>query len=214
MVSVTGRGRSAACRSGQEEEEPSRMPWILAASPERCRGRSYSRTQLTLHRSATRVLFLLRTAGRSASLAIRRVIIELQPFNLFMNTCSIPHFLVKQRFSKAFYLFRPATMLAKVEIQYYSLPGNVRRQKANAWISAATLCERVLLERPLLRWSTRTPHLQLLVLQFAFQLLRLGHLAHCLVEVVLIDSVPVVLDSEETPKKRKERNVSIGRRWM
>jgi hypothetical protein len=40
--------------------------------------------------------------------------------------------------------------------------------------------------------------LQLLVFQLAFQLLRLGHLSHRLVEVVLIDRVSVVLDCEET----------------
>lgn len=40
--------------------------------------------------------------------------------------------------------------------------------------------------------------LQLLVLQLAFELLRLGHLPYCLVEVVLGDRIPVVLDSEQT----------------
>jgi hypothetical protein len=40
--------------------------------------------------------------------------------------------------------------------------------------------------------------LQLLVFQLAFQLLRLGHLPHRLVEVVLVNRVSVVLDSEET----------------
>lgn len=39
--------------------------------------------------------------------------------------------------------------------------------------------------------------LQLLVLQLAFEFLRLGDLPHCLVEVVLVDFVTVVLDREE-----------------
>jgi hypothetical protein len=43
--------------------------------------------------------------------------------------------------------------------------------------------------------------LQLLVVQLAFQLLRLCHLAHSLVEVVLVDRVSVVLDGEETATK-------------
>ena len=43
--------------------------------------------------------------------------------------------------------------------------------------------------------------LQLLVLQLAFQLLRLGHLAHSLVEVVLADRFPVVFDGEQTTKQ-------------
>jgi hypothetical protein len=38
--------------------------------------------------------------------------------------------------------------------------------------------------------------LQLLVVQLALQLLRFCHLAHGLVEVVLVDRVSVVLDSE------------------
>ena len=42
------------------------------------------------------------------------------------------------------------------------------------------------------------PALQLLVVQLAFQLLRLRHLAHSLVEVVLVDRVSVVFDGEET----------------
>jgi hypothetical protein len=44
----------------------------------------------------------------------------------------------------------------------------------------------------------KTDPLQLLVFQLAFQLLRLGHLPHRLVEVVLIDRVSVVFDREET----------------
>lgn len=39
--------------------------------------------------------------------------------------------------------------------------------------------------------------LQLLVVQLAFQLLGLGHLAYRLVEVVLVDRVSVVFDGEE-----------------
>ena len=42
------------------------------------------------------------------------------------------------------------------------------------------------------------PALQLLVVQLAFPLLRLRHLAHSLVEVVLVDRVSVVFDGEET----------------
>jgi hypothetical protein len=38
--------------------------------------------------------------------------------------------------------------------------------------------------------------LQLLVLKLALQLLRLGHLPDCFVEVVLVDRISVVLDSE------------------
>lgn len=40
--------------------------------------------------------------------------------------------------------------------------------------------------------------LQLLVFELTFQFLRLSHLANRLVEVVLVDSVPVVLDGEQT----------------
>ena len=40
------------------------------------------------------------------------------------------------------------------------------------------------------------PRLQLLVLQLALELLRLGHLADRLVEIVLVDLVPVRLDGE------------------
>jgi hypothetical protein len=40
--------------------------------------------------------------------------------------------------------------------------------------------------------------LQLLVFEFAFQLLGLGYLAHCFVEIVLVDRVSVVLDGEQT----------------
>lgn len=42
--------------------------------------------------------------------------------------------------------------------------------------------------------SVSRANLQLLVLQLALQLLRLHHLAHRLVEVVLIDRFPVVFD--------------------
>jgi hypothetical protein len=45
---------------------------------------------------------------------------------------------------------------------------------------------------------TIRPLLQLLILKLALQLLGLGHLAHRLVEVVLVDGVSVVLDSEQT----------------
>ncbi len=38
--------------------------------------------------------------------------------------------------------------------------------------------------------------LELLVFKLALQLLGLGHLAHCAVEVVLADRLPLVLDSE------------------
>jgi hypothetical protein len=43
-------------------------------------------------------------------------------------------------------------------------------------------------------------HLQLLVVQLALQLLRFGHLAHRLVEVVLVDGVSVVFDGEQATK--------------
>jgi hypothetical protein len=42
----------------------------------------------------------------------------------------------------------------------------------------------------------RANRLQLLVLELALQLLRLGHLSDCFVEVVLVDRISVVLDSE------------------
>ena len=51
-------------------------------------------------------------------------------------------------------------------------------------------------------WIRRTPlacSLQLLVVQLAFQLLRLGHLANGFVEVVLVDRVSVIFDGEQTP---------------
>ena len=44
--------------------------------------------------------------------------------------------------------------------------------------------------------------LQLLVLQLALQLLGLGHLAHRLVKVVLVDSFPIILDGEQTTRDR------------
>jgi hypothetical protein len=53
----------------------------------------------------------------------------------------------------------------------------------------------VIMMHPVLN-ADSAPTLQLLVLQLAFQLLRLGHLPDRLVEVVLGDRVPVVLDSE------------------
>lgn len=40
--------------------------------------------------------------------------------------------------------------------------------------------------------------LELLVFQFALQLLRLGHLAHSLVEVVLIDGISIIFDGKQT----------------
>lgn len=45
--------------------------------------------------------------------------------------------------------------------------------------------------------------LQLLVLELAFQLLRLDQLAHRLVEVVLVDGVPLGLDRKQTTVRRK-----------
>lgn len=47
--------------------------------------------------------------------------------------------------------------------------------------------------------SLPTEKLKFLVLKLALQLLRLCHLAHGLVEVVLIDSIPVIFDCEQTP---------------
>lgn len=41
---------------------------------------------------------------------------------------------------------------------------------------------------------------ELLILQFALQLLRLGDLSHSLVEIILVDGIPVVLDGEQTTK--------------
>lgn len=43
--------------------------------------------------------------------------------------------------------------------------------------------------------------LELLVLQLALQLLRFCHLAHCLVEVVLIDGITVISNREQTTGK-------------
>ena len=48
----------------------------------------------------------------------------------------------------------------------------------------------------MLHCADRFSTLQLLVLQLAFQLLRLSHLPHRLVEVILVDGIPVVLDGE------------------
>jgi hypothetical protein len=45
------------------------------------------------------------------------------------------------------------------------------------------------------------PHLQLLIIQLPLQLLTLRHLAHRLIEIVLVNRIAVVLDSEQTPKK-------------
>lgn len=45
--------------------------------------------------------------------------------------------------------------------------------------------------------STVRSRLELLVLQFALELLRLGNLANSLVEIVLTNSVAVTLDGEE-----------------
>lgn len=42
----------------------------------------------------------------------------------------------------------------------------------------------------------RTPPLQLLIFKLALQLLRFDQLAYRLVEVILVDGVPVVLDRE------------------
>lgn len=44
----------------------------------------------------------------------------------------------------------------------------------------------------------RLIQLQLLVFQLALQFLSLSHLAHSLVEVVLVDGVPVILDRKQT----------------
>jgi len=41
-------------------------------------------------------------------------------------------------------------------------------------------------------------NLQLLVFKLALQLLRFGNLADSLVEIILVDGVPVILDCEET----------------
>lgn len=41
---------------------------------------------------------------------------------------------------------------------------------------------------------------ELLILQFALQLLGLGDFAHGLVEVILVDCVPVVLDSKQATR--------------
>ena len=54
------------------------------------------------------------------------------------------------------------------------------------------------ISRPRQTWSRLLSRLQLLVLELALQLLGLGHLAHCFVEVVLIDRVPIVLDGKQT----------------
>lgn len=43
--------------------------------------------------------------------------------------------------------------------------------------------------------------LELLVFQLAFKLLGLGDLAHSLVQIILVDRVPVVFDSKETPTR-------------
>ena len=44
--------------------------------------------------------------------------------------------------------------------------------------------------------------LQLLVLQLAFELLGLGDLADCLVEIVLVDGIAIVLDGEKTTESK------------
>lgn len=49
--------------------------------------------------------------------------------------------------------------------------------------------------------------LELLVFEFALQLLRLGYLPHCLVEVVLVDCVAVVLDCKQTTRETISSNV-------
>ena len=45
-------------------------------------------------------------------------------------------------------------------------------------------------------------HLQFLVFEFALQLLRLRHLAHRPVEVVLVDRISVILDRKEATMHR------------
>jgi hypothetical protein len=46
--------------------------------------------------------------------------------------------------------------------------------------------------------NVHLPCSQLLVLELAFQLLRLGHLSDGFVEVVLSDCVPVIFDGEQS----------------
>jgi hypothetical protein len=40
---------------------------------------------------------------------------------------------------------------------------------------------------------------QLLILQLALKLLRLCNLPHCLVEVILVDGIPVIFDRKKAP---------------
>ena len=51
--------------------------------------------------------------------------------------------------------------------------------------------------------------LQLLVLQLALQLLRLGDLAYCPVEVVLVDHVPLSFERKEPTMNRSISNILV-----
>jgi hypothetical protein len=50
-----------------------------------------------------------------------------------------------------------------------------------------------------MRTTSSNTSLQLLVLELTLQLLGLGHLTNCFVEVILVDGISVVLDGEQTP---------------
>lgn len=56
--------------------------------------------------------------------------------------------------------------------------------------------------------------LQLLVLKLALQLLRLAHLAHGLVEIVLVDRLAVVLDGKQAPVKHSVSSIPSQNAWL
>lgn len=62
-------------------------------------------------------------------------------------------------------------------------------------------------------WIVQEPALkillQLLVFQLALQLLGLGNLTYGLVEIVLVDCIPIVLDGEVTTKIMLEREMAV-----
>lgn len=53
------------------------------------------------------------------------------------------------------------------------------------------------MQKAILLWIRRSS--QFLIFQLPFKLFRLGNLPHSLVEVVLVDGIPIILDREESP---------------